>query len=135
MTQQDLLPTSSPELLSQLIAGVSTEELVVYDVSDRHVYGCKHKSKLKFSLAKLAVASGYIPVAYQAIHWWCFVYIPVVPLGTYVVLERIGNEDSDAEICRGIQIDMDWRQAFLHWCVGSTILAGILTAVFLIAIQ
>lgn len=133
MTQQDVLPTSSPELLSQLIAGDSTEEFVVYDVSDRQVYGCKHKSKLKFSLAKLAVASGYIPVAYQAIHWWCFVYIPVVPLGTYVVLDRIGNEESDAEICRGIRIQMDWNQALHHWCVGSTILAEALAATFLAA--
>ncbi len=133
MEHQVLNSTLSTDIRVKLVEGDSTEEFVVYVVSDKHIYGCKHKSRLRFSLAKIAVKNGFVPGTYQAIHWLCFAYIPVVPLGTYVVIDRIANDDSDVDIYRGYRIEMDWRQAIFHWCMAAAVIVGTIISICVVS--
>ena len=78
----------SPELLRQLLAGEGTRDLVMGDHSDIQLYGAKHRTRLTGSMAAQAEQAGLEPQVYQAVVWWCLVFVPIWPQTTCLVLEQ-----------------------------------------------
>ena len=69
-------------IVRQLLHGPDTEALAFYDVSDCHLHGRKHRRKLSGELASNSrSAEADEPNVYQAVLWFCVVYVPVWPLG------------------------------------------------------
>ena len=114
-------------VIRQLIAGLDTEDIVVYDVSDCQLYGWKHLHRLHGEIAQAAAAAGCLPEIYQSIYWLTLVYFPVKPLGTYVVLPRqtCDDPDGDADQYRAVRIPMDWWQVALHYMIALSLVLGL----------
>jgi hypothetical protein len=126
----------SPELATdsvvrQLIDGIHTEDIVVYDVSDRRLYGRSRLRRLTGELAQAAEAAGCRPEVYQSVYWLTLAYFPVKPLGTFLVLPRqtCDDSDSDAEQYRAIRIPSDWRQVGVHYAIAFAIVLGLICGV------
>jgi len=107
------------EIVCQLIAGSGIEILEFYDVSDTQIYGRKHPRRLTGSLADAARDAGCEPIVYQAVLWWCFVYIPFIPQKVYFVIPCLecDDPDGDAEQFRGIATPWDSAQVASHYCI------------------
>ena len=105
-------PPIGDDVVARLIDGTDTETLAFYDVSDCQIYGRKHSRKITGALADAADSAGCEPLVYQAVLWWCLVYMPVVPLGTYFVMPCIecDDPDGDAEQYRGVRAQQDSLQ-------------------------
>jgi hypothetical protein len=103
--------------VARLIAGKDVENIAVFDVSDHALYGRKYCRRLSGSLADQAKLAGCKPVVYQAILWWCLVYLPVLPRGTFFVLPCIKCDDPDGDALqyRAIPARWDWSQVGLHY--------------------
>ncbi|OWK44955.1 hypothetical protein [Fimbriiglobus ruber] len=114
------------EKILRLIAGVGTEEIVVYDVSDCQLYGRKWRCRLSGAVARRAETAGYRPEVYQSVYWLTLVYLPVKPLGTFLVLPRqsCDDPDGDAEQYRALRLSMDWRQVVCHYVVAVLLVLG-----------
>lgn len=99
-------------IVERLITADGTEDLVFYDVSDHQLYGRKHRQKLTGDIARRASDAGCDAIVYQTVLWWCFVFIPIIPLGVYAVIPRLDcdDPDSDADQYRGIRVEWDWVQ-------------------------
>ena len=109
----------SSNIIERLIEGKETEDLAFYDVSDRQLYGRKNRQRLTGDVARRATESGCDTVVFQSVLWWCFVYVPVVPLGVYAVMPKLECDapDGDAIQYRGIRISWDWRQIGVHYAI------------------
>jgi hypothetical protein len=109
----------SDEVIGRLISGEDVDDLAFYDVSDCQLYGRKHARRLRGKDAERAVAAGCEPIAYQSVLWWCLVFIPVRPIGVYVIMPRTecDDPDGDAEQYRGIRIPRDTAQITVHYFV------------------
>ncbi len=63
---------------------------------------------------------------FQTTMWFCLLWIPLVPLGTYIVHRTtatwLGLFDS-VRIIR--KVPLDWEQVFKTWAVAALVLAGI----------
>jgi hypothetical protein len=105
--------------IRRLIDDRDVEKIVVYDVSDCQLYGRKHQQTLAGELAEAAEEARCWPVVYQSVYWLTLAYIPVMPLGTYLVLPRrtCDDPDGDAEQYRGVLLPMDWGQVTFHYAV------------------
>lgn len=114
---------NADNLVRQLIAGVDTEDIVVYDVSDCQLYGKKHYRRLTGELEHAAEAAGCRPEVYQSVYWWTLVYFPVKPLGTYLVLPRreCDDPDGDADQYRAVKLPMDGRQVSREYAVAFSV--------------
>ena len=112
-----------PEV-QRLISGSDIEVLVVYDVSDRQLYGRKYRQLLKGDLAQLAADAGCRPEVYQSVYWWTLAYLPVKPLGVYLVMpcKTCDDPNGDADQFRGIRVSNDWRQISFHYIIGVLII-------------
>ena len=111
------------DLVQRLINRDGTESLVFYDVSDCQLYGRRHNRRLAGALASGAESAGCIPIVYQAVHWFCLVYMPVWPLGTYVVIpeRECDDPDGDADQYRDIRIATDRGQIAFQYSVLVTV--------------
>ena len=107
------------DVVARLIDGRDTETLAFYDVSDCQIYGRKHRQKLSGVLADAAKSAGCEPIVYQTVLWWCLVYMPVVPLGTYFVIPCVecDDPDGDAEQYRGVRAELDSSQIAVQYSV------------------
>ncbi len=107
------------EIIERLIEGDGTRDLAFYDVSDHQLYGRKHHRRLTGDTAKRAADAGCDAIVYQSVLWWCFVFIPIVPLGVFAVIPKLecDDPDGDADQYRGIPIDWDWRQIGLQYAI------------------
>ncbi len=125
-------PPISDDVVARLIDGNDTETLVFYDVSDRQIYGRKHRRNLTGALADSAHAAGCCPTVYQTVLWRCLVYLPVLPLGVYFVIPCIECDDpnGDAEQYRGIRARWDSRQIAFHYGVLFSLLGAVGIAVW-----
>ena len=117
--------------IRQLIAGRAVEDIVVYDVSDCQLYGRRRRQWLAGELAQAAEAAGCRPVVYQSVYWFTLAYIPVRPLGTFLVMPRqtCDDPDGDAEQYRAVRLPMDWGQVAFHYAVVLMLLACVLAVV------
>ena len=113
----------TPEIIERLIEGDGTEDFVIYDVSDHQLYGWKDQRSLSGDFANRATEAGCDPIVYQCVLWWCFVYIPVVPLGTFAVIPKLecDDPDGDADQYRGIRIEWDWQQIRWQYAIVASI--------------
>lgn len=109
-------PPINDGIVRRLIDGADTETLIFYDVSDCQIYGHKHKRKLTGTLATDAESAGCIPIVYQSVLWFCLVFVPVWPLGTYFIIPRAecDDPDGDADQYRGIRAQWDSSQVIAH---------------------
>ncbi len=110
----------SRELVARLIAGDTVEEFRLNEATDIQLYGEKHREVLAQPFNNQAVELGFEPVVYQAILWFCLVYFPLIPRGTYLILPY-ADEDSpggdDCERYRGIKVATDWHQVCCHYLI------------------
>jgi hypothetical protein len=107
------------DIIERLIDGNGTQNLAFYDVSDHQLYGRKKRRRLTGEIAKRAADARCDTIVYQSVLWWCFVFIPIVPLGVYAVIPKLecDDPDGDADQYRGIQIDWDWRQIAIQYAI------------------
>lgn len=94
--------------VARLIAGKDVENIAVYDVSDHAFYGRKYRRRLSGALADQAKLAGCKPVVYQATLWWCLVYLPVLPRGTFSVLPCIKCDAPDGDALQYRAIPARW---------------------------
>jgi len=113
------------KIVRQLIAGCDIEILEFYDVSDTQIYGRKHLRRLTGSLADAAQDAGCEPIVYQAVLWWCLVFIPFIPLKVYFVIPCLecDDHDGDAEQYRGLRTQWDAMQVAAHYCISALLFA------------
>ena len=119
-------------IVRQLLAGNDIETLSFYDVSDIQIYGRKHLRRLSGFQADMAQEVGCEPLVYQAVLWWCFVYIPIVPLKVYFVIPCLecDDPDDDAEQFRGVQAPWDSNQVTIHFMVTTLLLLAVAVCLF-----
>ena len=112
-------------VVRRLIDGGDTETLAFYDVSDCQIYGRKHRCMLSGDLAAGAKSVGCSPTVYQTVLWFCIVYIPVWPLGTYIVMPVVEYEDlhDEAVQYRSVRVSADTGQIALHYSALATLIA------------
>lgn len=116
-------------IIRRLIAGVDTEEIVVYDVSDWQLYGRRQSRALTGELAQAAKAAGFRCAVYQSVYWSTLAFFPIKPLGTYLVLPPEECDDPndphrDADQYRAVRVPMDWRQVAFHYTVAFAFLVA-----------
>ena len=113
-------------VVRRLIDGSDTETLAFYDVSDCQIYGRKHRRTLSDKLADDAKSEGCSTTVYQTILWFCFVYIPVWPIGTYIVMPFADYDESQDEAVRyrGIRTTFDTGQVALQYSVLATFISA-----------
>ena len=65
-------------------------------------------------------------VQYQATRWFCVLWIPLIPLGTYIVHRTtttwLGLFD---DVRRIRKVPLDWEQVFKTWAVAALVVAGL----------
>jgi hypothetical protein len=63
---------------------------------------------------------------YQATRWFCVLWIPLIPLGTYIVHRTtttwLGLFD---DVRRIRKVPLDWEQVFKTWAVAALVVAGL----------
>jgi hypothetical protein len=66
-----------------------------------------------------AERAGFRPYSYQAIKWFTFLFLPVVPLGTYRVLKvKQDFWTMDAPQYSMVSVSWDWAQVARHYLIG-----------------
>ena len=115
----DTLPAMQANSSLTRLVGNDAEEIRIYEASNRQLYGRKGRLSLPGDLAARARSIGCHPHAYQAISWWTFLGIPVVPLGTYLVLPYVENEHGETYRAvrnyRAIRLGTDRGQITWHY--------------------
>lgn len=126
-----MLAVDREATIRRLIAGREVEDIVVYDVSDCQLYGRRHRLRLAGELAIAAEEAGCRAVVYQSVYWLTLVYIPIRPLGTFLVLPRqtCDDPDGDAEQYRAVRLPMDWGQVAFHYALVLSLLGCVLAVV------
>jgi hypothetical protein len=116
--------------IRRLVDGQDVEEIVVCDVSDCQLYGWRDHEQLDDALAAKAEAAGFLPEVFQGVYWFTLVYFPLVPLGTYLVLERqtVDGPDGDADRYRAVRLAMDPAQVAWHYAIAIGLLLSIAAA-------
>lgn len=116
-TQSSAQSAIPDALIQRLVVGDRTVKLAIYDVSDCRLYGRKHRHTLHGRSKRDAESTGCVPIVYQAVLWFCLVYIPVWPMGTYVVIPEYDCDgpDGDADQYRGIRVTTDIQQVLVHY--------------------
>ncbi len=68
--------------------------------------------------------NGLVPNVYLAIRWWCFLFIPVMPLGAYAVANDtfINCPFSDSH-SRAFPVAMEWYHVGIQMIIGLAVLA------------
>jgi hypothetical protein len=63
---------------------------------------------------------------YQATRWFCIFWIPLIPLGTYIVHRTTTTWLGLFDDVRALRkVPLDWGQVFKTWAVAALVLAGI----------
>jgi len=93
------------------------------------IYGKAKKEELVGDERIKAEELGYLPYSYQVIKWYIIFFFPVIPLGTYRVLQpkdlSVSSEfpnytDSwlvDWPKYYMVQVEMDWKQVTRHYLI------------------
>lgn len=117
-------------MVRELIAGDNTETIVLYYVSGMQIYGIKSPRRFGGELAESAIAADCEPFVFQTVLWWCFVFVPVFPKGTYVVLPCVESDDRDADLYRAIRIATDYAQIAFHYTIVFVLMIPVWVAVW-----
>ncbi|MCD0459087.1 hypothetical protein [Roseiconus lacunae] len=129
-----MLPDITEEELSTLLTDETASRHDVFgDVADVNLYGFKHRRTLSGAASQRMIDAGLEPTVRQAVEWWCFVFVPVFPIGTRIVASYRDDLPDGDDHGRSIPTAMDWRQASVHATLGILGLA-IVTSVIVSAI-
>lgn len=117
--------------IDRLVAGRDVVDIVVCDVSDRQLYGCRNRQRLSGELAQAAEAADCEADVYQSVYWFTVAYMPVVPLGTYLVMPRHMRDDHTDDACRfrAVRVPSDRGQIAMHYIIATLILAFTFTVI------
>ena len=78
------------------------------------LYGRARKQVLEGADRMAAEQAGFHPESYQAIKWFVFLYVPVIPLGTYRVM-KVNNSYWDTQQYSMLEVEWDWGQVARHY--------------------
>ncbi|PNY37705.1 hypothetical protein C2E31_06385 [Rhodopirellula baltica] len=109
-----LLELTDEELAALLIDEGSSRHEVFGDVADVNLYGFKHRRTLAGTAAQKMIDAGLEPTVRQAVEWWCFVFVPVLPLDTRIVASYRDLLPDGDDHGRSIPTVMDWLQVLAH---------------------
>ena len=87
-------------------------------MADVNLYGFKHRRTLSGAAAQRMIDAGLEPTVRQAVEWWCFVFVPVFPIGTRIVASYREDLPDGDDHGRSIPSAMDWIQASVHAMLG-----------------
>jgi len=85
------------------------------------LYGKARKQELAGEVGAAAAQTGYHPTTYQAVKWFTFIFLPVVPLGTYRVIQASDTNYSftgETTSLHMVRVPWDWRQVAVHYAIG-----------------
>ena len=83
------------------------------------LYGKAKKGDLPANERVEAEQQGYQPFTYQAVKWFTFFFVPVIPLGTFRVLEKKRSfVSSEPATFKMWKVEWDWAQVIRHYFVG-----------------
>jgi len=81
------------------------------------LYGRKDGKWLSPPDAQFAVQAGFQPFTYQAVHWFTFFFLPIIPLGVYRVLES--QDATFGQRFHMTRVAWDWRQVLWHYLMAA----------------
>jgi hypothetical protein len=82
------------------------------------IYGRANRQELLGADRLAAEQAGYLPASYQVVKWFVFLFLPIVPLGTYRVLkahQKFWTLDFPQYSMQ--RVDWDWKQVVAHYSV------------------
>ncbi len=141
MTPEKLNPYAAPEkvfrrprianeVIASLIAGGEIEIVECLDLAGPHLVGGKFRQRLNAEQAKRASEFGGDSLVFQSVLWWCLLFIPIRPLGVYVVLPYLDFDEKDfPKRYRAVRVDWDMWQIAVHYSFFIVFLAVILLGV------
>ncbi len=115
---------SDDDLVDRLLDNAYSHHVISSDVDDVNLYGSKHKRRVTGGAVNRLIQSGLEPEVYQAVNWWCLVFVPLLPLGTYAVADFTDTVPDGDDHSRSFRVRMDWSQAILHAIIGFVALIG-----------
>ena len=127
----DFTLMSDGDLVDRLLDDAVSHHVISSDVDDVNLYGSKHKRRIAGAAAERLMQSGLEPEVYQAVSWWCLVFVPLVPLGTYAVADFTELLPDGDDHSRCVRVQMDWSQAILHAMMGITVVGIVGLAIWL----
>jgi hypothetical protein len=80
------------------------------------IYGRARREELLGAARSSAEQAGYLPASYQVVKWFVFLFMPIVPLGTYRVLkahQKFWTLDFPQYSMQ--RVDWDWKQIAVHY--------------------
>lgn len=110
---------SDDAVVDLLLDDTFSRHVISSDVDDVNLYGSKYRRRIAGAAGERLMQNGLEPVVYQAINWWCLVFVPLVPLGTYAVADYKELLADGTDQSRTFRVQMDWSQAIIHATIGS----------------
>jgi hypothetical protein len=109
--------SQAQSLRSALDSGTTSVSLEYHPGSiGTRFYGRAKRRPLDGREAWEAEENGYLPFTYQSAKWFVFLYMPVLPLGTYIVMwKKTGllSLKDPRHVIRRTQTD--WTQILVHY--------------------
>jgi hypothetical protein len=82
------------------------------------LYGRAKKRSLPPKLRVELGAKGFAPYSYQAVKWFVFLFVPLIPLGTYrVIPSDQGFFSSEQSSYLMEPAPWDWLQVLVHYAI------------------
>jgi len=120
------------QLATRLVDETSSRHEVFGDLADINLYGSKYRRTLSGAAAQKMIDAGLEPKVRQAVEWWCFVFLPVIPRETRIVVDYHDLLPDGDDHGRSIPTAMDWRQALTHATFG--IVGLVIVAIILVLV-
>jgi hypothetical protein len=83
------------------------------------LYGKRHLTKKELTSIGIKKFEGLSP--YVSTMWFCLIFIPLIPLGSYVVFGKYAGKNnfllSDEEYYQMVRINMNWNQVLKIWLI------------------
>jgi hypothetical protein len=96
------------------------------------IYGQAKRQDLAGAARTTAEQAGYLPRSYQAVKWFTFLFLPVVPLGTYRVMKaKQGFWTTEYPQFAMQPVSWDWGQVARHYAIAYAVPVLLLLAVVL----
>lgn len=126
---------SDDDLVNQLLDEAESRHFISSDVDDYNFYGSKFKRRMTGPAAERLIQNGLLPEVYQAVYWWCLVFIPILPKGTYAVVDFKEMLPDCNDHSRAFEVQMDWSQVVSHALIAATILSSVGLVVWFVGTQ
>lgn len=98
------------------------------------IYGRANEQDLVGNARLEAEEVGYHPHSYQVVMWFVFLYMPVVPLGTYRVMEVRQNFWALDSRYAMVPVEWDWHQVATHYAAAFGSIIALIALVALVGV-